>query len=221
MPRRISGVVLLSLVVVSTACGAPSVERVARSVVRVEALPCGQEGVGSGTVVDDQVVVTNAHIVAGSVDDVNVRTWDDRLLPGVVVGFDPERDLAFIRVDGLDVPVASFGEPEQDLAATIIARPGGVERETVDTRVVRLFNATGDDIYGEGDVSRRAIELEADVVPGVSGGGVFSDEGELIGVVFAESRRRENTSYAVDVSEIIGFLQETDQTSPADTLSCR
>lgn len=212
---------LLSLALLLAACGTPSVEEIAKSVVRVEALPCGRPGVGSGTAVGDDVVVTNAHIVAGSTDDVNIRTWEDRLLSGVVVGFDPDRDLAIIRVDGLGVPTAGFGKPEQGLAGTIIARPGGVERKVLDTRVVRLFNATGDDIYGEGDVSRRAIELEADVVPGVSGGGVFTEKGELIGVVFAESRRRDSTSYAVDVSEVVGFLEETDQTGPADTLGCR
>lgn len=176
---------------------------------------------GSGTVVGDGLIVTNAHIVAGSTDDVTVWTGADRVLGGIVVGFDENRDLALIRVEGLDSPAVEFGEPEEGLAANIIARPGGVALEVLGTRVVRLFNATGDDIYGEGDVSRRAIELAADVVPGVSGGGVFSEDGNLVGVVFAESRRRESTSYAVDVSEVRSFLEETDVTTAADTLRCR
>ena len=221
MPTRMTGAFLVSLGAVLAACGTPSVDEIAQSVVRVESLPCGRNGVGSGTAVGDDVVVTNAHIVAGSTDDVSIRTWDDRLLPGVVVGFDPERDLALVQVDDLDVPTASFGEPERGLAATIIARPGGLEGAFLETRIVRLFNATGDDIYGEGDVARRALELEADVVPGVSGGGVFTEKGELIGVVFAESRRRDSTSYAVDAGEIVAFLEETDRTRPADTLRCR
>lgn len=223
MPRRVlrSGISILLIAVVLSACGTVSVEEIARSVVRVEALPCGRTGVGSGTVVGDELVLTNAHLVAGSIDDVTIRTGDDRLLEGSVVGFDDERDLALIRVVGLDLAPVALGEPEEGLAASIIARPSGVSLEVIDTRVERLFNATGDDIYGEGDVSRRAIELSADVVPGVSGGGVFGESGELIGVVFAESRRREATSYAVDASEVRTFLEETDSETPSDTLRCR
>lgn len=212
---------LLGLAAVVSACSPPSIADTALSVVGVEALPCGRTGVGSGTVVGDGLIVTNAHIVAGSTDDVTVWTGADRVLGGIVVGFDENRDLALIRVEGLDSPAVEFGEPEEGLAANIIARPGGVALEVLGTRVVRLFNATGDDIYGEGDVSRRAIELAADVVPGVSGGGVFSEDGNLVGVVFAESRRRESTSYAVDVSEVRSFLEETDVTTAADTLRCR
>lgn len=213
------GLLLLAGAVV--ACGPPSISETALSVVRVEALPCGRSGVGSGTVVGEGLVLTNAHMLAGSTDDVMVRTGDDRVFGGLVVGFDEERDLALISVDGLDAPSVEFEDPREGLAATIMARPGGVELEVIDTRIVRLFNATGDDIYGEGDVSRRAIELAADVIPGVSGGGVFSEDGNLIGVVFAESRRRESTSYAVDVSEVHSFMEETDLKSAADTLRCR
>lgn len=215
-----AGLVAAFAVFVS-ACGPATVEEIATSVVRVESLPCGKRGVGSGTVVADALVLTNAHIVAGSTDDVTIRTSDDRVLPGLVVGFDDQRDLALIRVDRLDVPAVGLGEPEVGLAARILARPGGVDLEVIDTRVVRLFNATGDDIYGEGDVSRRAIELEADVMPGVSGGGVFDERGDLLGVVFAESRRRESISYAVDAREVVSFLEETDRASSADTLRCR
>ncbi len=210
----------LAAILVS-ACGPVTAEEIASSVVRVESSPCGKSGVGSGTVIRDELVLTNAHIVAGSTDDVMIRTWDDRMLGGLVVGFDYERDLALVHVDRLDVPHVNFGEPEVGLTAFILARPGGLALEVLDTRIVRLFNATGDDIYGEGDVSRRAIELEADVVPGVSGGGVFSERGDLLGVVFAESRRRESTSYAVDVSEVASFLNETDRATAADTLRCR
>lgn len=221
MPTLILRVGLLVLAVTVSACSPPSTSEIALSVVRVEALPCGRTGVGSGTVVGEGLVLTNAHMLAGSTDDVMVRTGDDRAFAGLVVGFDRERDLALIRVDGLHAPSIDFEDPREGLPAKIIARPGGVALEVLDTRVVRLINATGDDIYGEGDVSRRAIELAADVVPGVSGGGVFSEDGNLVGVVFAESRRHEDTSYAVDVSEVRSFLEETDSNTAADTLRCR
>lgn len=202
-------------------CGAPGVDELARGVVRVEALPCGRSGVGSGSVLDGGLVLTNAHIVAGSIDDVTVRTWDDQVLPGVVVGFDGERDLAVIEVEGLGGATFEVGEPEEGEKVRILARPGGVELEVLEATVVRLINATGDDIYGEGDVSRGAMELSVDVLPGVSGAPVINDRGQLVGVVFAESRRRAEVSYAVDAREVAAFIDSVDPDTVADTLRCR
>lgn len=216
-----TGLILVLIPVLIGGCANPTIEEIASAAVRVEARPCGDSGAGSGVVVGDGLVVTNAHIVAGSADDVNVRTADDLVHPGIVVGFDGDRDLALLSAPGLDVPAVGFGEPTPGMPATILARPVGIGLETFDTKVVRLLTATGDDIYGEGDVSRRAIELEVDVVRGVSGAGVFSEEGRLIGVVFAESRRRDETTYAVDSAEVQEFIEGVDIATRADTLRCR
>ena len=207
--------------VVLTGCSPPTVDELAQGVVRVEALPCGKTGVGSGAVVGDGLVLTNAHIIAGSIDDVTVRTWDDRLLDGLVVGFDSERDLALISVEGLDVDGFELADPVEGEETRILARPGGLDLDVLDAEILRLINATGDDIYGEGDVSRRAIELSVEVGPGVSGGAVLSERGEMVGVVFADSRRRDDLSYAIDSREVRAFIDETDPNIAADTLRCR
>lgn len=202
-------------------CAAPTVDQLAHGVVRVEALPCGKSGVGSGSVLSGDLVLTNAHIVAGSTDDVTVRTWDDRVLAGVVVGFDSERDLALIEVDGLDIDGFDLEEPVEGERTRILARPVGLDLDVLDATVLRLINATGDDIYGEGDVSRGAIELSVDVGPGVSGGPVVNEDGQIVGIMFADSRRRAEVSYAVDSEEVRAFVDETDSDTPADTLRCR
>lgn len=202
------------------ACGPPSTAELSESVVRVEALPCGKTGVGSGSVVADDLVLTNAHIVAGSTDDVTVRTGEDLVLDAIVVGFDPERDLALLEVEGLDLPPVEIGFTETG-TGRILARPGGVELDVLDAIIVKSFNATGDDIYGEGDVSRRALELTVDVVPGVSGAGVYDEDGRLVGVVFAESRQRDEVTYAVSGDEVQAFIEESNLDIRADTLRCR
>lgn len=215
--RRFLRVALVLL----AACGSPTIDELASSVVRVEALPCGKTGVGTGSVVGEGLVLTNAHIVAGSIDDVTVRTGSDEVLAAVVVGFDPERDLALLQVPDLELDPVVVGEFEDGSNGSILARPGGVGLEVLDVVIVKSFNATGDDIYGEGDVSRRALELSVDVSPGVSGAGVYDDEGRIVGVVFAESRRRDAVAYAVAGSEIEDFIAVTDTATPADTQRCR
>lgn len=171
--------------------------------------------------VDDGLVLTNAHIVAGSTDDVTIRTGDDRVLEAVVVGFDPERDLALLQIDRLELQAVVLGEPKEGSNGKILARPTGLELETLDVVIVKRFVATGDDIYGEGDVSRQALELAIDVVPGVSGAGVYDARGRLVGVVFAESRRRGDVTYAVSGDEVRAFLEDVDPATPADTNRCR
>lgn len=203
------------------ACGPPSPQELAGSVVRIEASPCGKASAGTGSVLGDELVLTNAHIVAGSGDDVRVRTADGRVMSAVVVGFDRARDLALLRVADLGLEPVELGEAEDDSRALILARPAPVDVEVLDVTVVRSFTATGDDIYGEDNVSRKALELAVDVVPGVSGAGVYDPSGKLVGVVFAESRQRDNVAYAVAGGEIRAFLDQTDASAPTDTLRCR
>ena len=83
--------------------------------------------------------------------------------------------------------------------------------------MVREITATGDDVVGEG--SRRALELDADVAPGMSGAGVYDEGGQLLGVVFAESRERPIT-YAVTAAEIEAFLAEVDPATEDTTGEC-
>lgn len=215
----ISALAAVGLLAVS--CSTPSVGELAASAVHVEARPCGRTTNGSGFAVEDDHVLTNAHLVAGSTDDVRVRTEDGRALAAEVVAFDAERDLALLRVNGIEADTLDLEDAEDGSRASIIARPVDSELEVLDAIVVRSFNATGDDIYGGGDVSRRAIELSVDVPSGVSGAGVFGADGELFGVVFAESLRRSDTAYAVGASEVGAFLEEHDGADAADTMRCR
>ena len=76
-------------------------ERVARSTVKVEGEACGRIQEGSGFFVADDVVVTNAHVVAGE-DDTDVELSDGSRLDAEVVAFDPNRDLAVLHTEDSD-----------------------------------------------------------------------------------------------------------------------
>ena len=91
--------------------------------------------------------------------------------------------------------------------------------ESVDFEVNREITATGEDVVGGDGATRRALELNADVTRGMSGGGAFDDDGRLLGIVFAESRERPVT-YAVTASEIEAFLADVDVTTEVDTGQC-
>src|SRR5690606_9850200 len=83
--------------------GSDALNVAAGSVVRItgNALACGVAQTGTGFVVADDRVVTNAHVVAGVTEPV-VETLGGQVIAGTVVYFDPADDLAVIAVPGLD-----------------------------------------------------------------------------------------------------------------------
>ena len=122
----------------------------------------------------------------------------------------PLRRLAvWSALTSLACALAYSGSAEAGESGTIAAVKRNLEVELIPYEVIRRITATGDDIYGEGDVARQAIEVAANVRPGVSGAALVNRKGEVVGVVFAESRTRQST-YAVYASEIEAFIREVD-----------
>lgn len=200
--------------------GSAGNEEAAASVVALAGRVCTVPVAASGVVIDEGMVLTAAHPVAGAGAALEVVTAGGRRFPATVVGFDPERDLALLAVTGLTASVASIDVGEPGATGVIIAMAPSGETRRVPFRVQRRITATGDDIYGEGDVARQALELDADIDEGDSGAPAFDVGGRVIGVVFAESRSR-GVSYAVDATEIRAFLAETEASTLVDPGRCR
>ncbi len=179
-----------------------------RSVVRVSGEACGSLSVGGGVAVESDLVVTNAHVVAGVVEVSVDVIGTDEPFEGTVLGFDAVRDLAAVQVTGADLtPVEVHdGDEGPPLRLVTVSDDGRMEERPTDGG--RSIVATGDDIYRRPGARRAAIELDVAVAPGVSGSGLFNDRGEVVGVVFATSRRDDARSYAVAASEVIAFLDD-------------
>ena len=79
-------------------------DRVAASTVKVESTACGRIVEGSGSVIGDELIETNAHVVAGGSAVTVLRHPDGVALNAEVVAFDPNRDLAILHVSGIDRP---------------------------------------------------------------------------------------------------------------------
>ncbi len=204
--------VTLCLVLLAAGCsgsGGPSAEELAPSVGRVTGEACFRTVEGGAVLVGEGLYITNAHVIAGVGAGLRVRVPGAGEEEATVVGFDPERDLALLTVPVSTGTPFPFGSADTGDPGIIAAVTTDLEVELIEYEVLRRIVATGDDIYGEGDVERQAIEIAADVSSGVSGAGLINHDGELVGVVFAESKTREST-YAVDTTEIRAFIAETD-----------
>ena len=97
---------------------------VARSVVKVEGVACSRIQDGSGWVVADGLVVTNAHVVAGE-RSTDIERDDGRRLGATVVAFDPARDLALLQVNKLNRPALPLRAATKKQTGGVFGHPGG------------------------------------------------------------------------------------------------
>ncbi|MGZ5328757.1 MAG: MarP family serine protease, partial [Actinomycetota bacterium] len=158
---------------------------------------------GSGFVVEPGFVVTNAHVVAGTTALwVRVRL-DGQDHPATVVGFDPDLDIAVLRVPTLTAPPLALlgGDLARGDGGAVLGYPGGGALTSGRAAVRQLITPVGHDIYGWGEVSRRLYELQADVAPGNSGGPFVLPNGKVAGLVFANSVVEDHVGYAIVSSE--------------------
>lgn len=188
-------------VLVSCATDLPDGELAADpAVIAVEGVACAREITGVGVVVAPGLVVTNAHVVAGA-EDLRTRTAGGYEAAVQVVAFDPLADLALLAGDGVDSPPVRLGAASADDVVRVDTITDGAAASTP-ARVVRPIVAVGEDIYRRDGARRRVLELDAEVVEGDSGAGVFDSEGSLVGVLFARSRSGPGRAYAVAASEV-------------------
>ncbi|WP_347352958.1 MarP family serine protease [Intrasporangium sp.] len=186
----------------------PAVAAARRSIVKVttESMRCAAAQEGTGWVLERGIVITNAHVVAGA-ERIQVEAANgDRYVAELVV-FDPERDLAALRVRGLGAPPLHLGQSlERGASAVVAGYPLDGPYAVVPARVRSVLEARGRDIYGRDTVVREIYSLYTQVRPGNSGGPLLDTSGRAVGVVFAKSVEDDNTGYALTLSEAMSVL---------------
>ena len=193
----------------------------AASVPRIQADACSIRSTGTGFVIAAGYVVTNAHVIAGS-SAISVQTAS-AAWPATPVLFDPNLDLALLRVDGLPASALIFAavEPSRGDVGATIGYPGGGGAVVEPAAVTDAYEAEGLDISGTERVTRRIIELRAQVEPGDSGGPLLLVDGTVGGVVFAESRSDDSVGYALAPRAVaVAVGGSIGRSSPVDTGPC-
>jgi serine protease Do len=160
---------------IGTAIGA-MVEKVGPSVVGI-----GRGwGVGSGVVIAERRVLTNAHVLRR--DEATVQFAGDRRETGRALGVDADGDLAVLEVDTGDAPAVQWGDPDAAVVGApvfALANPGGrglrVTFGTVASANRSFRGPRGRRISG-------ALEHTAPLPRGSSGGPLVDGEGRLLGI---------------------------------------
>jgi putative serine protease PepD len=161
---------------------------VQESVVAIQVASQGGGAEGSGVVLDsDGRILTNNHVVADA-DTVQVTLSDGRVYEADIVGTDPATDLAVVQLSDppSDLKAASFADSADVVVGEpvmALGNPLGLAN-TATTGIVsaldRPVTASAED--GSDQVVTNAIQIDAAVNPGNSGGPLFNASGEVIGI---------------------------------------
>lgn len=182
-----------------------AVKSSANAVYKISSWGCGSTTIGSGFLISDKAIVTNAHVIAGasriSVQDKATATN----YTAQPIWFDPSLDLAVLSVT---TPLAQkpltfhSGTVNAGDIGSVLGYPGGGSFIDADAIILQSLNAKGYDIYNKETITRTIFVLRGTVVPGNSGGPLIDTSGKVLGLVFGHSTSQNHTGYALTATQI-------------------
>ena len=180
-----------------------------RSVVVIVALdkqgnPISQ---GSGFVVrSDGAIITNYHVISGA-EDIQVKAGKEILPVEGIIYIDKENDLVILKAKAKALPAVRLGD---------IAKVSVGEKVYVIGSPQGLENTISDGILSgirEVDPKRKIIQITAPVSEGSSGGPVFNDNGEVIGIVTFLIKESQNLNFAMPINVLKSRIADKKVTS--------
>ncbi|MBF7096699.1 S1C family serine protease [Alkalibacter mobilis] len=157
-----------------------------------------QTGVGSGVIVtSDGYILTNQHVVTDNPKSITVSLKDGRTFSGEKIWSDASLDLAIVKIEADNLPVARLGDSDQinvGELAVAIGNPLGLTFErTVTSGIISALNRSI--MVGANNIAEDLIQTDASINSGNSGGPLLNKNGEVIGI----------NTYKIDTGEGMGF----------------
>ena len=166
-------------------------------------------GAASGIIIsEDGYIVTNAHVVEGA-DAVKVALNDGTEYEAKVLGYAKDNDIAVCNIDATGLNAATFGDSdtvEVGELAVVIGNPLGQVNGAVTAGIISALNYP----YKDDEHSINAMQTDAAINQGNSGGALFNSYGEVIGVVFAKTGGSlvDGIGYAIPVNDVKTIIEE-------------
>ncbi len=172
--------------------------------------PVATEGVGSGVIFKaDGYIITNNHVIAGA-KEIIVSLSDGNTVNGTLIGTDEMTDIAVVKVDAKDLPVAELGNSDDVVVgepAIAIGNPMGLEFQgSVTVGVISALNRTLD----LNDRRVKLFQTDAAISPGNSGGALVNADGEVIGINSAKLATNgvEGMGFAIPINTVKAIVAE-------------
>lgn len=197
-------------------------EKASASTVKIQGIGCGGVLTGSGFILGKNLVATNAHVIAGVGRPV-VYASNGRY-PATPIFFDPETDVAFLKVPDIQGEVLKLAEDTaaKGTSAAVLGFPGGKSLEADPAVILSERLAVGRDIYDDRLTERTIYIVQTAIEQGNSGGPLVLSNGKVAGVIFAKSLSSSQVAYAITSQEIAADLKQvnTSTVQPVSTGPC-
>ncbi|MDR7871317.1 MAG: trypsin-like peptidase domain-containing protein [Tissierellaceae bacterium] len=174
-----------------------------------------QEGVGSGVIVDSRgYILTNSHVIGdGNAKSINILFENGETQEGQVLWYDQMLDLAIVKAEGSNLPVAELGDSDKlevGELAVAIGNPLGLEfQRSVTSGVISgLHRSIRIDQY---NVIEDLIQTDASINPGNSGGPLLNGQGQVIGINTAKIQTGEGLGFAIPINLVKPIVEEVIQ----------
>ncbi len=175
-------------------------------------------GLGSGVIIDKNgYILTNEHVISGA-SEVKVKLSDGREFDAQVVGSDKRTDLAVIKIDAANLPVAKLGDSDNlKIGKWVVAigNPFGFAIENPEPTVtVGVISALHRYIPALGRRERsydELIQTDAAINPGNSGGPLVNLDGEVIGIntaIISVSGGYQGLGFAIPINKVKRVLDK-------------
>ena len=158
----------------------------------------GRSSFGSGFVIGDGQIATNAHVVEGaSSGTVKLVGAETAHAIDSILAIDRAHDLAIVEATGITASALSFGDSDALQVAQSVYAAGNPQglTGTFSSGIISAIRTEGNDL-----VADRIIQMTAPVSPGSSGGPLLNTDGEVVGVVFSQLTRGQNLNFAIPVN---------------------
>jgi S1-C subfamily serine protease len=172
--------------------------------------PVPKRGLGSGVIVDRRgYVLTNNHVVEGA-ERIKVTLPDQRAFRAALVGRDPFSDLAVLKIDAKNLPVATLGDSAKLLVGeTVVAIGSPLWLEGGPTVTVGVVSALGRSMEEEDlPILHNLIQTDAAINPGNSGGPLLDITGRVVGINTAIIRSAHGIGFAISINTAKPIVRE-------------
>lgn len=181
-----------------------------------------REGLGSGVIVDSNgYILTNSHVIAnGNANKITVLFENGEQAPAEVLWHDAKLDLAIIKVNMTNLPVAELGDSdslEVGEIAIAIGNPLGLEfQRTVTSGIISGLNRSIQ--VDRANIIDDLIQTDASINSGNSGGPLLNKDGEVIGINTAKIQTAEGLGFAIPINSAKAIIEEVIDTGTFETV---
>jgi serine protease Do len=166
-------------------------------------------GSGSGFIIDSNGnVVTNFHVIANA-KQVEVILRDGRIFNGAVVGGDKATDIALIKIEGTNLPVAKLGDSEKlKVGQMALAIGNALDLPGAPTASMGVISALGRPLPWADFISEGLIQSDAAINPGNSGGPLADLDGNVVGINTAIVPYAQGVGFSIPINTVKMIIEQ-------------